>query len=166
MAIDDYVPDANYVNAHALEIAAGAAAVWDAIPQALSATRPVAFLLGASAVVRGEGFRRPPRGTLVLREGEELAGNGLMMVDRVEKGREVVLRGRHRYATYATNVFLERSSNGTRAINVTRARFRTDAAGRAYLAGVRLFHDRLIEGVLRRLAEHARSDRGSAGGRR
>jgi hypothetical protein len=173
MLVDGYVPGANFVNVHVVEVEAESGDVWAAIPEATARIRPagsVSFLLRAAAVARFEGgcdgAGEPRLRTLRLREGEgvgDLLGAygdpEAFLIERVHEGREVVLTGSHRYASYATNVYLEPvSPELTRVYNVTRARF-FDATGlgRAYFLAVRLFHDPLVEVGLRRFKLAAES---------
>jgi hypothetical protein len=165
MLVDGYVPGANFVNVHVVEVQAESGDVWAAIPEAIARISPaesVAFLLRAAAVARFEGgcngTGEPRDRTLSLREGEavgDLLGAcdpEAFLIERIHEGREVVLTGSHRYASYATNVYLEPVSPGlTRVYNVTRARFFDETGlGRAYFLAVRLFHDPLVEAGLRR----------------
>ncbi len=173
MLVDDYVPGANFVNVHVVEVRAESGDVWAAIPEATARIRPagpVAFLLRAAAAARFEGgcngTGESRLRTVGLREGEavgDLLGAcgrpEAFLIERIHVGREVVLTGSHRYASYATNVYLEPVSSGlTRVYNVTRARF-FDATGlgRAYFLAVRLFHDPLVEAGLRRFKLSAES---------
>lgn len=173
MLVDGYVPGANFVNVHAVEVQADSGDVWAAIPEATARIRPAgceAFLLRAAAVVRLEGgctgTSEPGLPTLSLREGEavgDLLGAcghpEAFLIERIHEGREVVLTGSHRYASYATNVYLEPVSPGlTRVYNVTRARFFDETGlGRAYFLAVRLCHDPLVEVGLRRFKLAAES---------
>jgi hypothetical protein len=173
MLVDRYVPGANFVNVHAVEVGVGSGDLWAAIPEATARIRPtgcVAFLLRAASVARFEG-RLPSAGepgllTLSLREGEQVGevlgasgGPEAFLIERIQEGREVVLTGSHRYASYATNVYLEPVSPGlTRVYNVTRARFFDETPlGRAYFLAVRVFHDPLVEAGLRRFKLSAES---------
>jgi hypothetical protein len=173
MLVDGYVPGANFVNVHVVELQAESGDVWAAIPEATARIRPagpVAFLLRAAAVARFEGGCKgtgePELRTLSLREGEAIGhvlgpcGNPeALLIERIHEGREVVLTGSHRYASYATNVYLEPvSPRLTRVYNVTRARFfDATALGRAYFRAVRLFHDPLVEVGLGRFKLSAES---------
>jgi hypothetical protein len=173
MLVDSYVPGANFVNAHVVEIHAESGDVWAAIPEATARIHPagcVAFLMRAAAVARFEGgcngTDEPRLRTLSLREGEavgDLLGAcghpEAFLIERIHEGREIVLTGSHRYSSYATNLYLEPVSPGlTRVYNVTRARF-FDATriGGAYFMGVRLLHDPLVEAWLRRFKLSAES---------
>jgi hypothetical protein len=172
MLVDGYVPGANFVNVHIVGVRAESADVWAAIPEATARIRPagpVALLLRAAAMARFEGgcsgTDEPGLRTLSLREGEavgDLLGAcdpEAFLIERIQEGREVVLTGSHRYAAYATNIYLEPVSPGlTRVYNVSRARF-FDATGlgRAYFLAVRLFHDPLVEAGLRRFKLSAES---------
>lgn len=172
MLVDGYVPGANFVNVHVVEVQAESGDVWAAIPEATARIRPAgpaAFLLRAAAVARSaggcDGTGEPWLRTLSLREGEEVDLLGAcgdreaFLIEGVQEGQEVVLTGSHRYATFATNIYLEPVSPGlTRVYNVTRARF-FDATGlgRAYFLAVRLFHDPLVEAELRRFKLSAES---------
>jgi hypothetical protein len=81
---------------------------------------------------------------------------GAFSVDRVDAGREVVLVGRHRMAEFATNFYIEPMGGGrSRLHNVTRAKFRTTAVGRLYLAGVHVFHGVYVDSWLRALKRRA-----------
>ena len=139
MAVDGFVPGANYVNAHVRVVHADRAAVWRAAHDLLDEP-PIPFpadvLLTAAAVARGEG----------------ISGTAGFEIEVEDEGTELVLSGAHRYATYVTNLYLEPTDEGsTRLWNVSRARFSRSIAGRLYLAGVHVFHDVLVEGLLRRL---------------
>jgi hypothetical protein len=105
MLVDGYVPGANFVNAHVVEVQAESGDVWAAIPEVTTRIRPagsVAFLLRAAAVARFEGgcngTREPGLRTLSLREGEavgDLVGAcgdpEVLLIERIHEGREVVL---------------------------------------------------------------------------
>lgn len=156
MLIDGYYPDCDYLNVHAIDIAAAPDAVWDAIPRALveSAARPViAWPLALAAFVRGEGLhRRPtPAPPPALAEGVTL---GPWRVEKAVPQREVIFLGAHRFSRYAAGFYLERTRKGTRLYQVTRADF-PGLAARLYLRGVKLFHDPIIEAVLRRIRRFA-----------
>jgi hypothetical protein len=173
MLVDRYVPGANFENVHVVEVGVASGDLWAAIPEATVRMRPsgcVAILLRAAAVARFEGRLRsagvPGLLTLSLREGEavgELLGAPgdpeAFLIERIDEGREVVLTGSHRYASYATNIYLEPISPGlTRVYNVTRARFFEETPlGRAYFMAVRVFHDPLVEAGLRRFKLAAES---------
>jgi hypothetical protein len=172
MLVDGYVPGANFVNVHVVEVQAQSADVWAALPEATARIRPAgpaAFLLRAAAVARSaggcDGTGELGSRALSLREGEEVdllgacGDPGVFLIEGIQEGQEVVLTGSHRYATFATNIYLEPMSLGlTRVYNVTRARF-FDATGlgRAYFLAVRLFHDPLVEAGLRRFKTSAES---------
>jgi len=152
MLVNGYYPDCDYVNVHAVDIAAGPADVWGAIPRALSeaaASPAIAWPIVLAAFVRREGLRRPQRPPPpALSEGAEF---GPWRVDRAVPQREVVFAGAHRYARYVAGFYLEPlPDGGTRLYQVTRADF-PGLADRLYLRGVKLFHDPLIESVLRRV---------------
>lgn len=161
MLVNGYYPDCDYLNAHAVDIAAGPDAVWGAIPLALAAAAAspaIAWPLVFAAFVRREGLHRPRRpAPPALREGAEF---GPWRVDRAVPQREVVFAGSHRYARYVAGFYLDPlAAGGTRLYQVTRADF-PGLAARLYLLGVKLFHDPIVESVLnrvRRLAEAAGS---------
>lgn len=161
MLVDGYVPGANFVNVHVVEVQRERGDVWTAIPMAIARIRsagPTQLLRRAAATARFEsvchGNGEPELRSLVFREGEAVGPCGdpeAFLIERIDEGREVVLTGSHRYASYATNVYLETvSPRLTRIYNVTRARFfDTTGLGRAYFLAVRVFHDPLIEAGLR-----------------
>ena len=161
MLVDGYVPGANFVNVHFVEVKREPEEVWTAIPMAIARIRsagPRQFLLRAAATARSEsgchGNGESELRTLVFREGEAVVPCGdpeTFLIERIDEGREVVLTGSHWYASYATNVYIEAESPRlTRIYNVTRARFfDTTGLGRAYFLAVRMFHDPLIEAGLR-----------------
>ena len=173
MLIDRWVPGANFVNEHRIDVGAPPSAVWGVVCEAPASIRPTGaagavakLLLRGAALARGDWWRRASfnwawstdRGV-----GEELGdligtpAAGLRVVE-VEEGREVVLAGAHAYAAYATNFFLEALPRGrTRVHNVSRAKFMSTIAARAYFQGVRLFHDPLVAGALRKLQRLAES---------
>jgi hypothetical protein len=164
MLVDDFLVGANYVNAHSADIDAGVAAVWAALrdlPMALARPRwvalPLALPLLLAAAVRGDfspASLRLGSARLDLRKGERIGG-GFKVIDVVEE-KEVLLQGRHRYADYVTNVYLEpRGRQRTRVRNVTRATFKTAGLGGVYLAGVHVFHDIYIDWMLHRLKQLA-----------
>ena len=172
MLVDGYVPGANFVNVHVVEVQAESADVWAAIPEATAWIRPAgpaAFLLRAAAVARFaggcDGTGELGSRALSLREGEEVDLLGAcgdrqaVLIEGIHEGREVVVTGSHRYASFATNVYLEPVSPGlTRLYNVTRARFFDGTGlGRAYFLAVRVFHDLLVEAGLRRFKLSAES---------
>lgn len=171
MLVDGYVPGANFLNVHVVEVQAESGDFWAAIPEATARVRPagsVGFLLRAMVRFVGgcNGTGDSGLRTLSLREGEavgDLLGAcgdpEAFLIERIHEGREVVLTGSHRYASYATNVYLEPVSPGlTRVYNVTRARFFDETGlGRAYFLAVRLFHDPLVEEGLRRFKLAAES---------
>jgi hypothetical protein len=163
--VDAYQPDANFVSARSIEVAAAPERMWEVLPELPVALRgsPLAKVgavpLLLASLLRGEhgrgavDFGRTP---WTFREGVVLAG--LFSVDRVDPGREVVLVGRHRMADYATNFYIEPMGNGqSRLYNVTRAKFRTTGLGRIYLAGVRVFHNLYVDRWLRTLKRRAES---------
>lgn len=167
MSVDGYVPGANFVNVHVAEVKRKPEEVWDAIPEAIariSSAGPTKLLRCAAAAVRFEGGRQGNREQepRTFREGEAVGPCGdpdLFLIERIDEGREVVLTGFHRYASYATNLYLEPVSPGlTRVYNVTRARFFDGTGlGRTYFRAVRLFHDPLIEAGLWRFKRSAES---------
>lgn len=159
MAVDALMPGCNYVNAHAIEAAASPGDVWAALPAVAEAglrSAPASVLLGLAALARLEQPRRFPRRMPTEPGGWIAAGGATFTVVHSDPGRELVLAGRHRYAEYAAGFFLEPAGGeGTRVYQVTRARFRRTLAGRLYFLGVRVFHDALVEGALRRLVRAA-----------
>jgi hypothetical protein len=167
MFVDGYVPGANFVNAHVAEVKREPGEVWAVIPEAIarfSSAGPMKFLRCAATAARFEGGchgkREPEPPT--IREGEAVGpcrDPDLFLIERIDEGREVVLTGFHRYASYATNLYLEPvSPELTRVYNVTRARFFDGTSlGRTYFRAVRLFHDTLVEVGLRRFKLSAES---------
>jgi hypothetical protein len=167
MFVDGYVPGANFVNVHVAEVKREPGEVWAAISEAIVRIRsagPAKLLRCAVGRTRFEGGRNgnqepEPR---TFREGEAVGPCGdpdLFRIEQIDEGREVVLTGSHRYASYATNLYLEPVSPGlTRVYNVTRARFfNRTALGRTYFRAVRLFHDPLVEAGLWRFKLSAES---------
>jgi hypothetical protein len=163
MIVDAYQPDANFISARRIEVGAAPERVWEVLPDLPVALRGSLFArVGAvplllASLLRGEhgrgvvDFGRTP---WILREGVVLAG--AFSVDRVDAGREVVLVGRHRMAEFATNFYIEPMGGGrSRLHNVTRAKFRTTAVGRLYLAGVHVFHGVYVDSWLRALKRRA-----------
>jgi hypothetical protein len=161
--VDTYHPDANFISARQVEVAAAPERVWEVLPDLPVALRgsPLARVgavpLLLASLLRGEhgrgvvDFGRTP---WTFREGVVLAG--VFSVDRVDPGREVVLVGRHRMAEFATNFYIEPMVGGrTRLYNVTRAKFRMTALGRLYLAGVHVFHGVYVDSWLRALKRRA-----------
>lgn len=70
----------------------------------------------------------------------------------------MVLVGHHRFAEFATNIYVESLGVERTAIyNVTRAKFNTRGLGLVYLAGVRVFHNLYVDWGLRRLRRLAES---------
>jgi len=163
--VDTYHPDANFVSARQVEVAAAPGRVWEVLPDLPVALRgsPLAkvgaVLLLLASVLRGEhgrGVVEFGRTPWTFREGVVLAG--VFSVDRVDPGREVVLVGRHRMAEFATNFYIEPMGGGrSRLYNVTRAKFRTTGLGRIYLAGVHVFHNQYVDRWLRALKRRAES---------
>lgn len=160
MLVDRYLPDCNFINLHALDVEAGATALWAALPSAarrLMRPRGVATVpLRLAALMRGDlAVRRRPGEPPTLREGEVIGdpfSRNSLVIERVDEGREIVIKGSHRYADYVTNIYLEPLASGrTRIYNVTRAGFSRSLPGRLYLLGVRVFHDPYIEQALARL---------------
>jgi hypothetical protein len=98
MIVDAYHPDANFVSARQVEVAAAPERVWEVLPELPVALRSSllakvgAVPLMFASVLRGEhgrgvvDFGRTP---WTFREGVVLAG--VFSVDRVDPGREVVL---------------------------------------------------------------------------
>lgn len=153
MLIDAYEPDANFISARQVEVAAPAARLWDVLPELPAVLRRsrwaavAAVPLWVASVIRGE------RGM----------GNNAFAFDRIDPGREVVLVGHHRFADFATNFYVEPvGADRSRLHNVTRAKFKTAAIGRLYLAGVRVFHDPYVDWWLRSLKRLAERDRTAA----
>jgi hypothetical protein len=163
MIIDAYEPDANFISARQVEVAAAPERVWEVLPELPMALRGSLFakvgavpLLVASLLrgERGRGVVDFGRTPWTFREGVILAG--VFSVDRVDPGREVVLVGRHRMAEFATNFYIDpMGSDRSRLSNVTRAKFRTTGAGRIYLAGVHVFHNLYVDQWLRALKRRA-----------
>jgi hypothetical protein len=163
MIVDAYHPDANFVSARQVEVAAAPERVWEVLPELPVVLRGSLFAkVGAvplllASMLRGEHgrgaveFGRTP---WTFREGVVLAG--VFSVDRVDPGREVVLVGRHRMAEFATNFYIEpMAGDRSRLYNVTRAKFRTTGLGRIYLAGVRVFHNLYVDRWLQALKRRA-----------
>ena len=163
MIVDTYHPDANFISARRVEVAAAPERVWAVLPDLPVALRasPLAKVgavpLLLASLLRGEhgrgvvDFGRTP---WTFREGVVLAG--AFSVDRVDPGREVVLVGHHLMAEYATNFYIEpMGSDRSRLYNVTRATFRTTGLGRIYLAGVRVFHNLYVDRWLQALKGRA-----------
>lgn len=159
MIVDTYLPDANFISARRIEVAAPPERVWDVLPELPLLLRrspwaPVAAVpLLVASVVRGEPghgdieFGREP---WTFREGVVLAS--AFTVDRLDPGKEVVLVGHHRMADFATSFYVEPiGPDRSRLHNVTRARFKTAGLGRVYLAGVHVFHNLYVDSWLRRL---------------
>ena len=142
MLIDRYHRDANFVSERHLIVRAAPERVWQALPELPAALRRSRLVAVASIPLRVASALRGKKG----REDEALS------VDRVEEGRELVLVGHHRFADYATNVYIEALGDGRSAIrNVTRAKFSKSGLGLIYLAGVSTFHNLYIDWGLRRL---------------
>ena len=153
MLVDSYEPHANFISARQAEVGAPAERLWDVLPELPAVLRNsrwaavAAVPLWVASVVRGE------RGL----------GHNAFSFDRIDPGREVVLVGHHRFADFATNFYVEPiSADRSRLHNVTRARFKTAAIGRLYLAGVRVFHDPYVDWWLRSLKRLAERDRTAA----
>lgn len=164
MHIAGLVDDANYQNVHSVTVNVHAGRVWSAAERAasdFSMGGVAAIPLAAAALMRGESprLRRGRRG-LRFEVGDRVGTGGSgFEVAHVRPGREVVLTGRHRYAEFATNLYLEPlDGDHTRLWNVTRARFRTAGIGRVYRLGVGVFHDLYVEGALRRIKRLAERD--------
>lgn len=152
MLVNAYYPHCDYLNVHAVDIAAGPAAVWDAIPPALAeaaASPAITWPLVLAAFVRREGLQRPRRpAPPALREGADF---GPWRVDKAVPQREVVFAGSHRYAQYVAGFYLEPlAAGGTRLYQVTRADF-PGLVAKVYFQGVKLFHDPIVESLLRRV---------------
>ncbi len=153
MIIDALVPDANFVSARHIDVAAPAERVWEVLPELPAALRNSRL----AAIAAG------PLLVASLVRGERGLGNAEFKVDRVDEGREVVLTGRHRLADFATSFYVEpMGADRTRLHNVTRARFKTSITGRLYLAGVHLFHDVYIDWMLRLLRRLAEAEKALA----
>ena len=153
MLIDAYEPDANFISARQVEVASRAERLWDVLPELPAVLRNsrwaavAAVPLWVASVVRGE------RGL----------GNNAFSFDRIDPGREVVLVGHHRFADFATNFYVEPvGADRSRLHNVTRAKFKTDAIGRLYLAGVRVFHNPYVDWWLRSLKRLAEREQPAA----
>jgi len=172
MLIDAFEPHANFVSARSVAIAAPSRRVWEALPMlpvALRRSRVAAVAalpLLAASLLRGDLLR----GTLpfgaapwVLREGEVLLGSRrdlegdavhstVLVVGPIDAGHEVVLLGRHRFASFATCFVVDPvNSRRSRTDNVTRATFTSGTVGTLYTAGVRVFHDAYTDWMLRTL---------------
>ncbi len=173
MLIDQWVPAANFVNAHRLVVDAPPAEVWQAVTEAPASIGPTgaagamaSLVLLVATLARGEGWRRASFDRAWSRgcdRGDSLGDPsgtceaGLSVVD-VDEGREMVLAGAHAYAAYATNFFLEAlPDDRTRVHNVTRAKFLNTIPARLYFAGVRVFHDPMMAWTLARLRHVAES---------
>ena len=166
MIVDTYQPDANFISARRVDVAAPPQRVWDVLPELPVVLRnsrwaPVAAVpLWVASLLRGDpglGNVEFGRQKWTFRKGAVLAG--AFSVDRIDPGKEVVLLGRHRFADYVTNFYVEpMSAERSRLHNVTRARFKTAGLGRFYLAGVRVFHDLYIDWMLRGLKRLAEKD--------
>ncbi len=166
MLIDKCLRTCNFVNVHTIDVEKNAIAVWEALPDALGHLAPkgfFAFLLWLAALVRGDLLRRRARladTTLTLREGATIPFPGdpyatdTLLIERVDEGCEVVLKGSNKFAEYFTNVYLEPlGPRRTRLYNVTRANFSRSLIGKLYFQGARLFHDPIVESGLRRLKQ-------------
>ena len=154
MLIDGYLPECDYVNAHAVDINTSPARIWETLPNVLASvfTSPVSRIpLTLAALVRLERPRTgPARRSPALKEGELV---GPFRVDQIDEGREVAFTGSHRYSNYVANLYLEPlADERTRLYMVTKANF-PGLVSRLYFVAVRLFHDPLVEGALRR-AKH------------
>ncbi len=170
MIVDAYQPDANFISARLIDIAAAPERVWEVLPELPVALRNsrwaavAAVPLLTASVVRGQpglGDVEFGRSPWTFREGAVLGG--AFEVDRIDTGREVVLIGHHRMADFATNFYVEPTGDGrSRLHNVTRARFRTSGLGHLYLAGVHVFHNPYVDWMLRALRRLAETKRDAA----
>jgi hypothetical protein len=165
MLIDAYEPGANFVSSRSLRVNAPAARVWAVLPQLPVALRrslvaPIAALpLALASLLRGDlrpGDLRFGAHAWRLDAGAVLAPR-LLRVGPVRAGKEVVLLGQHRYATYATSFAVDAAGRGrSRVRNITRASFAAGTLGAVYITGVRVFRDPYTDWMLRcikRLAE-------------
>ena len=154
MLIDGFEGGANFVSKRALIVAAPAGRVWEVLPQlpvALRHSRLAALAVGpllvAAALRRDMSWGDRSFGTRAWRLRE-----GMVLI------REVVLLGRHRFASYASCFTVTAlSRRRSRAANVTRATFVSEGLGSLYLAGVRVFHDPYTDWMLRVLKHLAES---------
>ena len=165
MLIDALVPDQNFLNIHVGEARAPADKVWasaarlvaDLVPRAGGRSLRISDVpLAAAAIMRGDLGRRA-KTVWSFREGERIGSDhAWVRIERIDEGREIVLTGAHRYASFAANLFLEPiDERRTRLWNVTRARFSTTLPGRVYRRGVDVFHDLYIRRTLRIIMEGA-----------
>jgi hypothetical protein len=150
LLVDAYEPDANFVSARSIEVAAPPELVWAALPDLPAALRRSRWAtlggvpLWIASMIRGE------RGI----GHHDVASR--FKIDRIDEGREVVLTGRHSLADFATNFYVESiGNNRSRLTNVTRARFKTSVVGRVYLTGVHVFHNLYMDWMLRELRRQA-----------
>lgn len=159
MAIDGFVPDANFENIHVMVVRANGARTWQAARRFIAGMRPrgvAALPLLAASVLRGDiKLKRRSGEPVRLRAGERIgdpAGGVVLAVSHLDDEREIVVTGRHRFAEFATNLYVEPlGETRSRVYNVTRARFRSSPLARSYLFGVNLFHDAYVAGALRRI---------------
>jgi len=161
--VDAYQPDANFISARHVEVAAAPERVWEVLPELPVLLRNSRWAKVAALPLLVAALLRRDRALVALdfgrrqwtyRDGEVLGG--AFSVDRVEPGKEVVLIGHHRIADYATNFYIEPMAGGrSRLYNVTRAKFRTTGLGRIYLAGVRVFHNLYVDRWLQALKRRA-----------
>jgi len=175
LRIDGHLTDADYVNAHTIEIDRLPAEVWAAIPRVIAEGRmgPVlTTLFRASDLVRGELRlrRRPPRPAIELRVGEDVGAfmgpyaPGVFTIVDVDEGREIVVRARHRYAEGVFGVALEPVGTGrTRAWSATRARFSGTVPSRLYRILVTGLRGPIVEAGLRKLKDGVESQPTSGG---
>jgi len=162
MRATNLVPGVNFVSIHRVDVNASAAHVWDVLPTlpiALTRITPSAVALGlplllAAALrrdLRLSDLRVRPR-PLRLEPGRPLLDGtrpNVFDVTSVDHQRELVVRGRHRYADYVTNLYLEPVDSGsTRVYNAAWARFSRRGLGLLYLGGVHVFHDVYINWAL------------------
>src|SRR6266446_5662604 len=129
MLIHGYLPGCEYVNAHAVEISAPAEEVWAALPDLRSRAKDNRFfsiLLKIASLLRRDRVESLTRvGRIEMREGAVLVGGDppMFKVERVSEPAEVVIGGKHRFATYFLNFFVETAGTKSRLYNVTRAEF-------------------------------------------
>ena len=148
MIVDAYHPDANFVSSRRLIVHAAPERVWRALPDLPATLRQSRWAIVAGLPLRVASAMR----------GEGGLGSAPVSIDRVEEGREVVLVGHHRFADFATNIYVESLGDERTAIhNVTRAKFKTRGRGLLYLAGVHVFHNLYVDWGLRRLRALAES---------
>jgi hypothetical protein len=138
MHIEAFVAHPNFYNAHAVDVAAGADRTWRAVRTVAGDLRPrgpAAVPLALASLLRRD-----------VRDGVPLT------IAHMDEEREIVITGHHRFADFATNIYLEPlPDDRTRIYNVTRARFAGGAIGWVYRRGVDVFHDAYVAAVLRRI---------------